>query len=892
MASFDRRATDRLLTHLLELPPANRPATLAEACGDDRALRTAVERLLRAAESPEGFFFEPGSAWSDALWREWARDTEHGNSPLPAGSLVGPYRILEEIGRGGMAVVYRAERADGEFNRQVAVKLLKRGLTAEEIVRDFEQERRILAGLDHPNIAHLLDAGRTADGQPYFVMEYVEGRPVTRYCDENGLSVEARLKLFLTVAAAVEYAHRNLVVHRDLKPSNILVNDAGEIKLLDFGIARLLDVDTGNDPATPVTRPFLRVMTPEYASPEQIRGERVTTSSDVYQLGLLLYELLTGQRPQGGSETNPSELVRMICEQAPARPSTVVTRPAPAAEALCRARGTSPPRLRRRLRGDLENIVLKALQKLPQARYGSADRMARDIRRHLNGRPVTAREGTWLYRGGKFLQRHALGAGATVLLLAIAAATVVFHTSRIQDERDRARVAAAKSEQMSRFLIDMFLIDQFGGAGDTMGGAERTARELLELGVERITRKKDFEPGVRADILQVLGRVHMELGLYRQAEALLTRALMLRRERSDSEVPDIARLAGQLGVLRYRQGHFRRARERLDTAVTMLERAQGPEAAGLVDMLLILGPACWRLGERELGLAHLERALAIQTHLSGEDSARAASIMQNMGALLIETGALERARNLLERALDIYRQTLGPAHPQTGLARMNIANILLEQRHLDEAESMYRSSLEILEQAYESDHYWIGMAQYNLGHLLNLTGRHAEAVPLLRDALAIYTATVGPIHPDMAYPLVGLGDAHSGARRFDAARDAYRRSLELLDDTIPTDTFSPLMFRGLVGLGRAEIELGETTSGERAMERALEIWKHLEAGTDSSLLPGPLHALGSWLAAGNRCGEAVSLLTRALELEAVHAVRSQTMRTGLESLLADCGAGD
>ena len=391
----ERRMTPRrwqqieaLFEAVLEEAPEDRTAFLADACGDDQALREEVEALLEADAQGGDFLHEVGE-------RLFTPTTP----ALP--ERIGIYAVDARIGQGGMGTVYRAHRADGAYEQEVAIKVLKQPDHAEHTQR-FLAERQILARLSHPHIARLLDGGLTDAGQPYLVMEYVDGQPLTTYCDERRLSINERLALFCTVCDAVQYAHRNLVVHRDLKPSNILVTADGKVKLLDFGIAKLLDPDPGAfGQAMPVTKTGLQVLTPEYASPEQVTAAPITTASDVYQLGILLYELLTGQRPYRLPSRLAHEVVRVILEEEPTRPSTAVTRTAETG-----TRRATPDQLRRRLSGDLDVIVLAALRKEPERRYSSAEALAADVQRHLEGMPVEAHAESTLYRLHKFMGRH------------------------------------------------------------------------------------------------------------------------------------------------------------------------------------------------------------------------------------------------------------------------------------------------------------------------------------------------------------------------------------------------------------------------------------------------------------------------------------------------------
>jgi tetratricopeptide (TPR) repeat protein/predicted Ser/Thr protein kinase len=414
---------DRILQPAFDLPVAEREAYLDAACAGDTDLRREVESLLAADEEADDFLVEP-------VFKLAAPDRS-----VAAGHRIGAYRVVRELGRGGMGAVYLAERADNQFEQQVAIKLVKRGMDTDEIVRRFRHERQILASLDHPNIARLFDGGSTEDGRPYFVMEYVAGRPLLEYCDQRRLDTTERLKLFLQVCAAVQHAHNNFVVHRDIKPSNILITGGGEVKLLDFGIAKLLNAEEAGLTSAIGQRP----MTPEYASPEQACGQNLTTASDVYALGVVLYELLTGHRPYQVNRATNEEVVRVICHQEPERPSVVVS--------------DAPDKLRRRLSGDLDNIVLTALRKEPERRYQSAAQLAEDIQRHLKGQPVAARPNTLGYRTGKFIRRNktAVAAAALILLSLLGGMAATMRQMLVaRDERDRAEAQRlrAENEQM------------------------------------------------------------------------------------------------------------------------------------------------------------------------------------------------------------------------------------------------------------------------------------------------------------------------------------------------------------------------------------------------------------------------------------------------------------
>ena len=411
----------------LECEPQRRAALLEEACAGDPELRRHVDALLADDAAATDFLANPAFELT-------ALDFEREPADSLVGQRIGSYQVQQKIGHGGMGVVYRAVRADEEYQKEVAIKLVKRGMDSDAILGRFRNERQILANLDHPNIAKLLDGGTSPEGLPYFVMDYVDGLPIDVYCDNHRLPIGDRLNLFRTVCSAVHYAHQNHVLHRDLKPTNILVTDDGVPKLLDFGIAKLFN--PGLDSQAPeVTATALPFLTPQYASPEQLRGEKLTPASDVYVLGVLLYKLLTGHRPYRLGGGTPAEMARVVCEQEPEKPSSAIGRVEEAPpgsaevrltpESVSETREDQPEKLRRRLAGDLDNIVLKALRREPERRYGSVDEMSEDILRHLEGRPVLARKDTLGYRGAKFIKRNKAGVMAGLLAVALLTLAVV-----------------------------------------------------------------------------------------------------------------------------------------------------------------------------------------------------------------------------------------------------------------------------------------------------------------------------------------------------------------------------------------------------------------------------------------------------------------------------------
>src|SRR5258708_14888944 len=424
---------------------------------------------------------------------------------MEEGDRIGPYRVLRTLGVGGMGEVFLAERADAEFEQQVAIKVVYGGAFARTVQSRLKIERQILAQLDHPNIAHLLDGGSLPDGTAYIVMEYVDGVPIDAFCDSNRLDIVARLKLFQTVCAAVHYAHQNLIVHRDLKPSNILVTAAGAPKLVDFGIAKLLDERQAGHHTLAVTQADIRVMTPDHASPEQVRGQAITTSSDVYVLGVLLYKLLTGTGPFVIPSMRLTDIERAICERDPPLPShQCANDDTEEARGIADARGTNPGRLRRTLAGDLDNIILMAMRKEPERRYGSAQQMAGDIQRYLDGKPVIAHGDSFSYRSSKFVRRHWLpvtaGASIFALILAFALTTYVqslriaAERDRVAEQRERAERERSRAEEVSSFLVNLFKLSN----PEENRGSQVTARELLDSAAKRLRAGLQDQPQTNA----------------------------------------------------------------------------------------------------------------------------------------------------------------------------------------------------------------------------------------------------------------------------------------------------------------------------------------------------------------------------------------------------------
>jgi serine/threonine-protein kinase len=763
---------DALFDVALDCPPDERRDFLEAAC-DDPDVRAAVLELLDATEADASFLDVPVAQRSGALWDDFADHLGGRSAPAcPDDDRVGPYRLIEAVGHGGSSVVYRAERADGTFDQTVAIKLLTTRTDSRRVLDRFEHEQQVLAELSHPNIAPLYDGGATEGGRPYFVLAFVDGVPLDQYCDDRRLSVEARLRLFATVAEAVHHAHRNLVVHRDLKPSNILVTEEdGEPRpiLLDFGIAKILD-----EQAPGLTQTGERWMTPEYAAPEQVKGESVTTATDVYQLGVVLYELITGHRPYRTDARSVYEIERAVCEEAPTPPSTAVTHAADdtTPDTVGRARGTTAGSLRRTLRGDLDVIVLKALRKNPKARYPSAEALVEDVRRYLDGQPVQARRGTWTYHTRKFVKRHTGAVVAVVLALVLAVGFGLYHTQRLAAERTRAQQEADKAEQVTSFLMGLFESnDPTVAQGDTV-----TARELLARGLEQ-ARALDDRPDVQAEMFDVIGQVYHSLGQYDRAERLLERALQLRRQRAESRPMEVGASLDHLGQLRADQAQFAAADSLFRAALALQKRHLGPEHAAVAATLSHRADALREADDFEAARATYKRALALHRRIHGPNHRKTVQVLAGYGALLQATGTYDEAEHVLRTYLKKSRALFGEEHLEVATAYSNLATVLVNQGDYAAADSAYQEALTRWVDQVGPAHPHVATVRSNYAQFLWRRGSYDAALDHARTALGHFRDQFSPQHPEAINAELLVATILRATGRLQEAEAAYRRIL-------------------------------------------------------------------------------------------------------------------
>lgn len=751
-----------------------------------------------------------------------------------AGKNVGPFRVVRPIGSGGMGIVYLAERSDDQFEQRVALKVIKRGLDSSDILRRFQAERQILARLEHPNIARLIDGGVTEDGLPYFSLEYVEGSPIDDYCDHRRLTVDERLRLFRTVCGAVAYAQRNLIVHRDLKPSNILVTESGTVKLLDFGIAKVLGGDDSASTGPALTRTGHRAMTPGYGSPEQVSGEPVTMATDVYSLGVVLYEILSGHRPHVVRTPTPEAFEEALISGMPIRPSLAVERTSSAGggkgaspEEVSRARRTQTARLRKRLRGDLDNICLKALRKEPERRYGSAQQMLDDIDRHLNGDPVSARPDTFGYRARKFLRRNAAALTAVAAVILLIGGVIGVYAQKVRDQRDRARLEAKKADEVTEFLAGLF---EMSDPGESRGETA-TARELLERGAARIDAQLAEQPEVRATMLNVMGNVYRSLGYFDEATQFLESALAIRQGLYEGENLDVAESLNDLGAALRDQGKYQIAGERLQAAYTMRTSVLGKDHRLVAETLNELGWTVNDDGRFDEAEPYYRQAIAIWKSLPEGETAELGQAMNNLGLLMHEKGNYEESERIYREALRIQRAVLGEIHPQVSTTLYNLGQLLRDNAEYAVAESLHYETLAMDRKLYGDEHPIVASSMTNLALLLQQMGDLEASEGYLERALAMRKKLLDENHPDIGRGVTQLARVKHEKGDYAAAEPLYREALDRQIESLSEK--HPLIAGRMNNIGWILYDRGDYKGAESWHRSALDL--NLETRGDDNM---------------------------------------------------------
>ncbi|MFZ5634961.1 MAG: tetratricopeptide repeat protein [Pseudomonadota bacterium] len=810
---------DALLDEALTLEDDARDDLLRRLVAEDPTLAEELRALLALATTDDAAL--PLSANGPARWSALFDASAPDTDAVALPGRIGVWTPVACIGHGGMGAVYRVERDADGFHQTGALKLLRPGTESDAFLRRFTEERRILATLTHPGIARLLDGGRSAGGQPYLVMEYVDGAPLDRACDARRLDIDARIALFLRIADAVAHAHRNLVAHRDLKPGNILVGADGAPKLLDFGIAKAFeasaDATAADKPAVDertTTHTLLRAFTPDYAAPEQVLGQPTSTATDIYQLGLLLYELLTGHRAQHARDASPRAIEAAVCESEPVRPSERV---GDDDRERCAARATTPCALRRKLRGDLDNIVLKSLRKAPERRYGSVGALIEDLERWRRGQTVRARPETWTYRTGKFLRRNAWAVAATTTIFALVlgyATTAILQADALARERDRARAEATKARQIATLTRRLF-----EGAGPNVAGeSPLTARQLLDNGWPLIERELEGQPDVQAELLDVVAGAYRDLGEYDRAETLADGGLRA-AARVVEQPALLTRARHTRGRVAIDRGDYAVAEMHLGGALDDYRRTRGRDSAEAADVLQDLAELADLRGDVAAAQAGYRDALAIRRARHGERHPDVAESLHGLGMSLRRAGDYKGAEPLVSQALTLRRQLLPAGHAAIAYTLSDLAQIRNDLGEYDSAEALYREALASQEKSLGPGHPDVATTLITLARVLKTRRDLEGARALLERALAIRIRTHGERHPMVALNLNDLGRNRFESGDLDGAEAYYRRALAAYRPDDPGRP--PVAFN----LGELAEKRGDAAEAERRYRETLAAWR-------------------------------------------------------------------
>ena len=819
-----------------DVPPDGLADFLDAACEGDDALRAAVEALL-AFDGADDSLLDGGVG--------------HLLADAPPPEDVGGYRVVGELGRGGMGVVYEAERTDGVYERTVALKLVQAGRASDEAVQRFARERRVLARLDHVGIARLLDGGVTAAGRPYFVMERVDGEPITAYAARRRLDLRARLALALDVCDAVAHAHRLLIVHRDLKPSNVFVAESETgvpvVKLLDFGIAKALD-DDDDDVLTRTGG----ALTPAYAAPEQVEGEPVTAATDVYALGVLFYELLVGRRPYAFRTSAPAEIARVVREAEPTRPSAAVaprnvlsTRThapgeAPAASDDAPPGGATPPAAwvapARQLRGDLDAILLRALRKEPERRYATAGELAADLRRHLDGRPVEARGDSVGYRASRFVRRHRAGVAVAATLvgaLGVGVGAVLWQA------RETAREAARANATLDYVLGTFEAIDPV-----ELEGGQITARGLVAPGLRQAAALDD-QPLVQAALLDGIGRLSVSLGLFSTADSVLQRAVDIRRRALGADHPEVAGSLVLQVEARTAERDYDQAIAAGEEAIRILERARQPEA--LAEAQVALAEVRYRRNDAVEAKRLYRRALANTKRPEIRVGALA-----GLGSQLADDDSLEAALSVFDRASSLASTSFGDSDPRTADAIYSYANAIQSSGDAARASALHEQALRVYERAYGEGDYRTARSLYTLAVAAHASAPDVAEVNYRKALVAYEGSTLDGDHLWAEYTRVGLGGLLVRQARYAEALPLLDAGIRTFSEQLGADDVRTLAARAQHGV--ALVGVGQVTRGTEALR---DVERLLAADDPGGVVHlGILEKLADVLSQAGRAGEA------------------------------------
>ncbi|MDP9088642.1 MAG: tetratricopeptide repeat protein [Pseudomonadota bacterium] len=845
-----------LFEQLADLDGPAREAHLNKSCGEDADLRLSVQSLLTLDGARDDALLNAVGAAAESLL------DDHRDRLI--GTRVGAYRVVSILGHGGMSTVYRGERDDSQYHQTVAIKVLQQASVHPRLRSRLHSERHILATLDNPCIARLIDSGDLEDGTPYLVMEFVDGESIDVYCDARTLFIRERIELFIAVCGAVQYAHRNLIVHRDIKASNIFVTDEGAPKLLDFGIAKLLAPESLSH-TLPVTRLQERILTPENAAPEQVLGRPITTATDTYALGVLLYLLLTGRSPYRLLSYSQLQLERAICMDDPARPSQIVVAKLNGETDIDRSRisdrrGLSPQRLRARLSGDLDAIVAMAMRKEPDKRYPSVEALAEDLRRHLMGQPVQARQGDWRYNAVKFLRRNLLAVvsvAAVFVGLFIIAAVTLWQNHLIGLARDATAEERDRAQQVSGFMVDVFSrADPFNAQGQAS-----TAQELLDRGADKIKSNANLQPEVRAQLLESIGLAYRRQGLYERAIPLFEQAVAIRRSANPTDRRKLAAALANLAQSLTDSGGFVSAEAYLQQALSLSQASDRPATAATADILFQYGHFLLSAkSDPERASKIFSEALAIYRSVPGDQHLSIALTLCSLAAPAMWAGDFVVAEQYQREGLNLLRSTVSRNYPDYASSLEGLGYILTQRGKYAEAEQTLNEALQIERGDFGADNQRIAAIEANLSEIYERQGDPVRAMKSIQDALRITKDRMAPNHYIAGYFLEALANLYLNADNLGAAESNARQALAIYAQALPARHLYVAATRHL--MGEILLRRGLFAAAEIELRAALDIDLSL-AGAGNFRTARTQASLGWVLIAQDRAAEGEPLLVAA-----------------------------
>ncbi len=751
MGNTNWEKVEKLVDAVLDQPENQRLAYLEEHCSDPD-LKTEVIEMLQSIDDSDGWL-ENLRGYRQQVFDQHFRVTSSLSSETLIGTQFGSYTIIEKIGEGGMGVIFLAERSDGTFNHRVAIKIIRNGRATEENIQRFKREQQILARLNHPGIAQLYDGGVTEEGFPYIIMEYVDGMPITEYCETHNCTIEKKIELIKMVLEAVQNAHENLTIHRDLKPDNILIDSSGKVKILDFGISKLLE-DEDN---LMLTQTGSKILTPRYAAPEQIKGTNITTATDMYSLGVVLYKLLTGIDPYDLDNKTRYEVEQTIIHDEPCKPSEAVR----------------DPQLKRSLKGDLDAILLKSMRKEYGNRYRVASEFLEDLKNFEQGLPVGAHEGNFTYKTRKFIKRNKLPIIYSTISLAVLLFTMLYYTAQLRYERNIAKTEAQTANEVTDFLIELFEANSPGNSR----GKEITARQLLTEGEKNIGNLSN-QPKVQARLLGVLGTIYSLLNTLDKADSLKSLSVSLNKELYSEINPELASSYYSLAQTKHTLGEYKLTLSLLDTAITYQTELPEIDRIELAKSLRLKAETLKDLGNLDSAYAVIKRSQDIFKDQNAIQSRDYYRLLTELGAILSEEGRFKDAIETWNAAVDLSKSLFSPPHPDISGSYLGLAYTYKEMKEFNKAESLYKKVISMNMELYGENHLNTAVAINNLAGLYYYTKEYQKADSLFARSHNILSGILGEDHPSVISVLYNRANLNSDMGNYNEAESLYKLVLE------------------------------------------------------------------------------------------------------------------